>query len=216
MAKYRLCGICGKKNPISEGICSCNNLLLNCPILDDEENEDSASVQDFSEKDIANNKPIKFKATKYKQCSDCGHLNSPHLSHCEMCGESLEDVFDLVENFSENDKLKEPHIELSSFHFASVGNYNVRLPIGEYIIGRDEFMGDDITRLNKMYVSSKHLAIKCTEKSVEIMDMSRNGTFLNSIRIPYGQVIPLPVGSILGLGGINEELDPYGYYITLV
>lgn len=210
MGKYKVCGFCGKKNPISEGICSCNNLLINCTVFDEETDETylSKTTEDDSPMlDAINGK-------RFKKCPDCGYLNRPYLPCCENCGESLDDVFDLVEK-SDNEPLVSS-VQLSPFYFISTGGFRYNLPIGEYIIGRDEQMGEDITNLNRMYVSSKHFAVKCNSKSVEIADISKNGTFLNKEKLPRGQFIPLTSGAILGLGGITEEVDPHGYYITLV
>lgn len=212
MGKYRVCGFCGKRNPISDGICSCNNLLINCPVFEDETDDTLLSKP----ADDNYSTPVAIIGTKFKKCPDCGHLNIPQLSCCEECGESLEDVFDIVDKPAEEEKTDELTVKLSPFHFVSTGGIRFNLPIGECIIGRDEQMGDDITKLNRMYVSSKHLIVRCSAQRIEVVDMSRNGTFLNSEKIPYGKPIPLSVGSILGLGGISEELDPHGYYLTLV
>lgn len=221
MEKYRVCGFCGKKNPISEAICSCNNLLINCPIFEDEsfENrpvEEKVIITSPADNSNAGAMQQDSTITKFKQCPECGHFNIPKFSHCEVCGESLEDVFDLVEKPLSDNNNSEATTQLSPFRFVSEEGFQLSVPLGESKIGRDALMGDDITNRNRMYVSSEHLIVNCTSDVIEVIDISRNGTFINSNIIPPNYPVKLSVGAIIGLGGISQELDPHGYYMVLV
>lgn len=221
MGKYRVCGFCGKKNPISETICSCNNQLINCPVYEDdsfvaqpvEYRALIGSPVDNSDSRVMKQGDI---ITKFKQCPECGHFNISKFSRCEVCGESLEDVFDLVEKPSSDNNISEATTQLSPFRFVSEEGFQLSIPLGESKIGRDALMGDDITNRNRMYVSSDHLIIKCTSDVIEVIDISRNGTFINSNKIPPNYPVKLSIGAIIGLGGISQELDPHGYYMVLV
>ena len=91
MGKYRICSACGKKNPIDEALCSCNNLLMSSPIEeDDSETEFPAVIENTVS-------VVSQQARKYKKCPSCGYLNIPSLEFCQQCGDSMDDVFDLVE-----------------------------------------------------------------------------------------------------------------------
>ena len=98
----------------------------------------------------------------------------------------------------------------------SDGGVSVTLPVGDSIVGRGELMGEDITRTNRMFVSSAHIRIHCSDQELVITDISRNGTFVNSERIPAGEPTALKPGDMIGLGGVSAKLDPYGYYMTVI
>ena len=203
MGSYRICSLCGKRNPINLAICSCNNILLNCPIVSDED----AQAQPV---------PAADTCRKFRKCPECGHLNRPNLNFCEACRESLEDVFDLVDGADTGTAPQSAALTLSRFRLVSDGGVSVTLPVGDSIVGRGELMGEDITRTNRMFVSSAHIRIHCSDQELVITDISRNGTFVNSERIPAGEPAALKPGDMIGLGGVSAKLDPYGYYMTVI
>lgn len=211
MGKYRICSACGKKNPIDEALCSCNNLLMSSPIEEDGSETEFPTVIDNTVSGVSQ------QTRKYKKCPSCGYLNIPSLEFCQQCGDSMDDVFDLVEAPLDTDK-DNPKTECkqSPFHFVSQEGFKITLPIGNSMIGREGLMGTNIVQFNRMYVSATHLLVSCSEQSLVITDVSRNGTFVNSNQIPKGQPVSVAFGDIIGLGGVSPELDKYGYYFTIV
>lgn len=190
-------------NPINQAICSCNNILLNSPILNDEDSQ-------------AQHAPTAATNKRFRKCPECGHLNRPDFNFCEACRESLEDVFDLVDGTDTKTSSQSDAPTMSRFRFVSDGGVSVTLPVGDSVVGRGELMGEDITRANRMFVSSAHIKIHCSDQGLVITDISRNGTFVNSERIPAGNPTVLKPGDMIGLGGVSARLDPHGYYITVI
>lgn len=216
MAKYRICGYCGTRNPISVGICACGSSLLNCPVLSDEKDSENY-----------NSEPPSYdtgeKNTKFKECPECHFLNSPQAEFCVKCHESLEDVFDLVEasqNFGQTARREAPEIKpddgKGQYSFSSTTGYKVMIPLGKSTVGQSGLMGEDIVSCGKFFVSHSHLIVECSEKGVFVTDISRNGTFLNGRRIDFGIKTRLESGDSIGLGGVDENLDKQGYFITFI
>lgn len=203
MSSYRICSLCGKRNSLNQAICSCNNILLNCPIFSNEDAQAQLA-------------PATSECAKFRKCPECGHLNRPDFNFCEACSESLADVFDLVNGTDTGTAPQSAAPTLSRFRLVSDGGVSVTLPVGDSIVGRGELMGEDITRTNRMFVSSAHIRIHCSDQELVITDISRNGTFVNSERIPAGEPIALKPGDMIGLGGVSAKLDPYGYYMTVI
>ena len=143
-------------------------------------------------------------------------MNRPDFNFCEACSESLADVFDLVNGTDTGTAPQSAAPTLSRFRLVSDGGVSVTLPVGDSIVGRGELMGEDITRTNRMFVSSAHIRIHCSDQELVITDISRNGTFVNSERIPAGEPIALKPGDMIGIGGVSAKLDPYGYYMTVI
>lgn len=210
MGQYRICSFCGKKNSSDIELCSCNNLLIYSLIIEEIDNSALIDNKQDANLDVPNT------TNKFKICPVCGNYNDFRLQMCAKCNETLEDVFDLVDLTDTKEELNGIKKTYSPYCLVSTGGYVMNLPLGECIIGRDECMGADITALGRMYVSSKHLIVHTEANGVKIKDISRNGTFLNMKKLPDGCFHPYKVGDTLGLGGMSEELDRYGYFLTLV
>lgn len=220
MGKYRICGYCGTQNPVSVAICACGSPLLNCPVFSDEDDSGGNNASDApSYGDNGDHAGI----GKFKECPECHFLNSPQAEFCANCHESLEDVFDLVEAPQKTeqtslDELSEakPTDGQGQYSFSSTTGYKVIIPYGKFTIGQSGLMGEDIVACGRFYVSNNHLTVECSEKGVFVTDISRNGTFVNGKRIEQGVKRMLESGDSIGLGGVNEKLDKYGYFITFI
>lgn len=157
---------------------------------------------------------------KYKQCPECGHLNDPQAETCFKCGETLEDVFDLIEapeQSEQSEEIPEPKpLNTCPFYFISTEGVRADIPLGKSVFGRGAIMGEDIVKRECFFVSEEHFTVTCTPEYVEIIDISRNGTFVNDNKITKGISVKLNQGDLVGMGGVSKKLDPRGYFITLL
>lgn len=268
MARYKICPLCGTRNPVVAMFCVCNNNLLNCPVTEAEEGD--VAAQEFipcdncghqckttakfcakcgkpvvampaPEKSVETVWPSDFSPEpalepmfepepgiavgmpslrRYKKCLECGQLNDPRVEYCIKCRETLEYVFDLVEAPEQSDKLsqeEEPGTSnICHFFFISTEGYKLKLPIGQSTVGREALMGEEMIKNECFFVSREHLIVNCTESGVEITDISRNGTFVNSAMIAKNIPVQLNPNDLIGLGGVSKEFDQRGYYFTLM
>lgn len=137
----------------------------------------------------------------------CGHTNPANANVCEVCGRSL-DFVDPLEEFSfssENDKM----IEHVLFINVRTGE-RAKLQFGEQqIIGYNHFLGDFMKACD--YVGNSHADITWVGKDLYITDHSRNGTYINGVRIKSGERTKLCDESIIGLGdsSLSEPLAAF-------
>lgn len=79
------------------------------------------------------------------------------------------------------------------------GEHRVRLRPGEYVLGRED--GTDFC-VPAVGVSRRHAAVSVREDAVTLRDLaSKNGTFLNGVRVT--SAVPLPDDAEIGLGAAS-------------
>src|SRR5260370_37268379 len=80
-----------------------------------------------------------------------------------------------------------------------------RLLEPEHLIGRAP---TSALGLDELYVSAQHALVRWTPDRWELKDLgSRNGTFLNSLRLKPGEVYPMERGSRLAFGKLAQEWE---------
>lgn len=74
----------------------------------------------------------------------------------------------------------------------------------EHVVGRAVICG---SRLNHKYISAQHAALRWAGTHWELKDLgSRNGTFLEGVRLKPGEELTLREGSKIAFGKPNEDL----------
>jgi hypothetical protein len=86
-----------------------------------------------------------------------------------------------------------------------VSTGRTRLLEPEHLIGRAPTCA---LCLDELYVSAQHALVRWTPDRWELKDLgSRNGTFLNSIRLKPGEVYPMERGARLAFGKLAQEWE---------
>ena len=137
------------------------------------------------------------------RCEFCGEYISSEEHSCPYCGEKVAD------DTSENDT----NIR---YCFVSDNGERIHIPEGESVFGRANLMGEYIVRNSCHYVSELHMTVICSGNSVSIIDNSRNGTYINGVKLSSGIPQKIELGDHIGMGGVSAEYDKYGYYLTFV
>jgi FHA domain len=84
-------------------------------------------------------------------------------------------------------------------------NGRVRLLESEHLVGRGPSCA---LCINERYVSAQHATMRFTGERWEIRDLgSRNGTFLDGVRIKPGEEFPLRQGAKIAFGKIEQEWE---------
>ncbi len=111
-----------------------------------------------------------------------------------------------------DESLEETEIlDTSKFILSSTSDSNIDLPLGSLILGRgaDSDIKIDISKK----VSRKHISLLVKLDSVQITDLeSKNGTYVNNIKLESSEVISLTVGDHILIGDLEytlEKIDDY-------
>ena len=76
-------------------------------------------------------------------------------------------------------------------------------------------MSNMLCDANAFAVSEKHFILKNENDVISIVDISRNGTFVNGSRLPKDEQYILNIGDEICLGGIPGIGDKYSFSIIL-
>lgn len=152
-----------------------------------------------------------------KICENCNHKNPVNAVECEQCGYDLTFVFpQMIEDTPEQsgNKLQESgnnretcimnqEEDSSGWKLVSCENDALIHPVlHEESVGRDcDVFNDLFNRSN--YTSRKHAKIRVMDGSVQVMDASTNGTFIDDNRIPKMEWTNVPAESTLRFADIS-------------
>lgn len=177
MEKFKICPVCGQKNP---------PVLLECQSC-----EADLSMVPVGEEPIP--EPIPEPVRMVRVCEECGTANPAQHRVCQNCGEDLTTVRLTPEG-------------QNRFVLADLdGGFAWEVPEGGAILGREQAMADYLG--GKAYVSRRHAELTIREGSLLVKNLSRtNFTFRNNERIESDDFVALEDGDLLGLGGIETEL----------
>ena len=205
ISRYKICPVCGKRNPTTVLECmNCDTDLTNEQILDDE-HKVSNTTSHFS----SNHSSETENHPKYVLiCPECKHRNAANATECERCHRNLEDVD--PEEYSSNCSLD---VTFENYTTHRITPY--RISSEEVLtIGVEAFLSEEMSGCD--YVSRKHCEIKFTNGELFIKDISGrdfegNGTYINGRRLIRHKPERLVSGSIIGLGdpSPNERLAAF-------
>lgn len=137
--------------------------------------------------------------------------DEPRRFVCKFCGEEIDEL-DKICPFCDA-ALSEDISSENVYYFVSDDGKEQIIPAGISIFGRDNLMKEYLQ--GKYYVSDSHFTINYDDK-IEITDHSLNGTFVNGLKLPKNEKRELHLNDNIGMGGISEQHDKYGYYVTLM
>ena len=175
--------------------------------------------------------------TEYRICNICGKKNTPDLWMCE-CGniisglpvvssdeaaEKQEGFCEFCgEYFDENEdecpfcfKKRASVLKKEHYYFVSCLGKKLEIPNGTSEIGRSGLMSNMLCDANAFAVSEKHIILKNENDVISIVDISRNGTFVNGSKLPKDEQYILNIGDEICLGGIPGIGDKYSFSIIL-
>lgn len=131
---------------------------------------------------------------------------------CKFCGEEI-DEFDIICPFCDAD-ISEENLSENIYYFMSNDGNDHIIPSGTSIFGRDNLMREYLQ--GKHYVSDSHFTINYYNDEIKLTDHSLNGTFVNGVKLSKNEEKVLHVNDNIGMGGVSEQCDKYGYYVTLM
>ncbi len=136
----------------------------------------------------------------HPRCPKCGHVNKPGARFCGACGTSLAGRPPAVL------QVLGPRGVLWERRIAS--NENPFL-IGRRSVSRQVFPHIDLTYSDPAaYISRRHAQILIDERGYRLQDLgSENGTFVNDVRIPSNQAVPLHNGDIIQVGKVQMQFS---------
>lgn len=198
MEKYKICPICGRKNPPTLFECEYDETDLTAVRI----TEDSV----LPESDLSKQEPDN--TSSLVRVCECGELNPPNLRKCNSCGEDISDItptpYTSVECNSKKNYL------LSSID----GSFSYRITSSEIIIGAENEMSQYLK--GKTYVSRTHAKMYLEEDDLYVENLSKtNPTFVNNIEIT--EKTKLKDNDEIGLGGkiINGERQVKAAYFKV-
>jgi len=179
MDKFKICPICGEKNPPSFLECdNCGTDLLGVPIT--EEIQASADQRE----------PENFQGEFARIC-DCGHANPVTARKCEKCGEDISFVAPVPYKAETPAKWGLKSID---------GAISFEIKEGSHTLGREAELSSYL--YSKSYVSRNHCLINLQAGELSVENLSQtNHTFVNNNLID--SVVKLSEGDEIGLGGKN-------------
>ncbi len=182
MKKYKVCPLCGRRNPPKMLECiGCEADLSNVCIIDSEieQRQSEESVESVT-------------VPKMIRICDCGVANPVNVRKCINCGEAISDIVPVEDVETEENNMRYAFISLD-------GVYTYEVVAAEIVIGREAAMQDYL--VSKPYVSRKHAMIIVRSGRLYIRNISRtNYTYVNNEKIPDGD-FELRDGDEIGLGG---------------
>ena len=182
MEKYKLCPVCGAKNPTTAPeceICECD--LSRVRITDDSMTEQPASPPTSEE--------------SARICPECGHKNPANARKCAECGEDISDI--LPTTAAAPRPANGGHWVLTALD----GDYAYELCYDAITVGREAKMMEYLE--GKSYVSRTHAEFALEGGRLFLEDKhSSNGCYVNNEKISDRR--ELHSGDIVGLGG-NEK-----------
>ena len=144
-----------------------------------------------------------------KVCENCNHKNPVTAVECEKCGYDLTFVF--PQKIEENDQKTEVSDEApscttdseSGWSLVSTSDEKSRISIcGEISVGRDcNVLGDLFNTSN--YTSRIHAKLRLNGDSIQVMDASTNGTFVDEKRIPKMEWVDVLEGSTVRFADVE-------------
>lgn len=148
-----------------------------------------------------------------KVCENCGHKNAVTAVECEECGYDLTFAFPqkIDDSVSEENNATETETNKDScdsiaWEIVSINNEDNCVSItGELALGRDcEVFSNQFNSSN--YTSRTHAKIRIYEGTVQVMDASTNGTFVNEKRIPKMEWISVEDGCTIRFADISFKI----------
>ena len=147
-----------------------------------------------------------------KVCENCNHKNPVTAVECEKCGYDLTFVF--PQKVDENDQKPVASDEASScptdnssgWSLVSAKNEKIGILIsGEMSVGRDcDVLGDLFNSSN--FTSRIHAKLRLNGDTVQVMDASTNGTFVDEKRIGKMEWIDVAEGSTVRFADVEFKV----------
>ena len=207
MERYKICPICGTKNPPTMIECiNCETDLTGVSI--------GESAKEFDIETVSKQEADSMQSSTVKmvRVCECGAKNLVSARKCLKCGEDISDIIPVQD--TESDNQEKLHYIFSSLD----GDYAYELSTNLTIIGRENEMKDYLA--SKAFVSRKHAELLIEVDKLWIKNYSNtNHTFVNDVMIKDNEYVELHDGDIIGLGGknVNGSLqDQAAYFLVRI
>ena len=175
--------------------------------------------------------------TEYRKCNICGKKNTTDAWMCDcgniitglpvICSDEAADAQEGIcefcgEFFDENEdecpfcfKKRTSAIKTEHFYFVSCSGEKSEIPNGTSEVGRGGLMSDMLSAANAFAVSERHMIVCNKDNIISIVDISRNGTFVNGKKIAKDEKYILNIGDEICMGGIPSVSDKYSFSVIL-
>lgn len=141
------------------------------------------------------------KFVEYLLCPECGRRNPITEDVCQECGSSLEEVDPSCEDIPQNNEKATTGnsvcVELTNLKTWKIARLTLR-PEEYVLVGSEETLSEWLQDCG--WVSRLHLALGCSGDKAYLVDLSRNGTFVDKVRVCRGRKVSLNSGMQITLG----------------
>lgn len=199
LEKYKICPVCGNRNPPSLLECrECETDLTGVKPVDETADADIPSAP---APEIA---PIRV--------CECGAHNPPQARKCSVCGEDISDILPIQPR--KDDSPGTPVLILNAVD----ESFSTEITEQNTVLGREALLQEYLS--DKLYVSRRHAELTVSPNGIFLKNLSgTNRTFLNGILLENDTPVILHTGDEIGLGGtvINgSRQEKAAYFICEV